>query len=385
VTLEKLRQTRDALSAVTEYKAALHPAEQVVALERRQDGDLSKDLLRLASIQAELDDYDGAEATYLRAIKVLEDAKGIYSPALIAPYHALGRVYNDAGRFDEALVALKQAKWLSKRNRGLFNTEQSALIDDMTTSYVETGKMGEADALQHERLANAIRQFGADAPELVPFYLHLADYYEQSGLCAYARDELKKGLEIADSQFGDASAQSLELRRRLARVELKLTRRNYARDELLAALGKAADVDAAERGKSWAVLGDWAIVDGDPASASDYYSKAYAALQQSEGVDADAFFATPVMIDFDPPVDFYEPKALSKWSWGSIEFAFDVSAFGEASEVRMVSAELSDEDVESDYARRILATHFRPRLEKGRAVASSDISETYKVRRYAED
>jgi tetratricopeptide (TPR) repeat protein len=386
VTLEKLRQTRDALNAVTEYKAALHPAEQIVAeLEQRHNADVSEDLLRLGSIQTELDEYDAAEASYLRAIELLEEQRGIYSPALIAPYHALGRVYNDARRFDDALVALKQAKWLSKRSYGLFNTDQLALIDDMTFAYVETGEMKKADTLQLERLDNAIRLFGAGAPELVPFYLHLADYYARSGLGAHARDELKTGLEISNARFGDASSESLELLRRLTAVELKLTHRSYARDELFAALGKATDVDAVERGKSWAVLGDWAIVDGDPASANAYYSEAYAALQQSKDVDADAFFATPVMLDFNPPVDFYEPEELKQWSWGRIEFAFDIAADGRASDVRMISSAPSDDDIESDYALRILATHFRPKLKKGQPIASSDVSETYKFRHYVED
>ncbi|HEU4617340.1 MAG TPA: tetratricopeptide repeat protein [Gammaproteobacteria bacterium] len=388
-TLDKLRQTRDALSAVTEYKAALHPAEEIVAeLEGRRDADLANDLLHLATIQADLDDYDAAEVSYLRAIKLLEDQKGQYSPALIAPYHALGRAYNDAGRFDDALVALKQAQWLSKRNLGLYNTEQSALIDDMTTAYVQSGRMDDADGLQQGRLENAIRQFGAGAPELVPFYVHLADYYEGSGLLAYARDELKNGLEISKAHFGDASRESLELLGRLTSVELKLTHRKYARDELLAALRKATDdVDPATRGKSWAVLGDWAVVNGDQASASDYYSKAYDALRHSgdAGADADAFFSKPAMIDFDPPDDFYEPQGLRQWTWGTLEFVFDVSATGQASDVRVVSPNADDERIEDDYGHRILATHFRPKLEKGRPVASSDVSETYKVRKYVKD
>ena len=92
------------------------------------------------------------------------------------------------------------------------------------------------------------------------------------------------------------------------------------------------------------------------------------------------------MLDFVPPPDFYAPKKFSLWSWGTIEFGFDVSEFGEVSAVRMVSMQPSDDDgVERDYSRAIRATHFRPALKEGRPVASSDVSEKYKFRHYDRD
>jgi tetratricopeptide (TPR) repeat protein len=386
-SLEQLRQTRDALSVVTEYKAALHPAEQIVAkLEDRGDADISLDLLRLASIQADLKDYDAAEMSYLRAIERLEDQKGQYSPALIGPYHALGRMYNEARRFDEALVALEHARWISRRSHGLFNTEQSEMIDDMTAAYVETGNMEEADRLQTERLENAVRRFGPDAPELVEFYEHLGDYYVRTGSLSYGRGQLKKALEISSARFGDASPDSLRVLRRLTALQLRFGRGSDARDRLLAAVEKATDVGPKERGLCWAVLGDWALVDGDLPAANRYYLDAYYALEKSGEVDGDDFFAAPVMLDFAAPLDFYAPQGRAQWSWGEMELAFDVSSSGQPSGVRMVSVEPSDEDrIVSDYTGRILATHFRPALEEGRPVASLDVSRTYKFRYYDRD
>lgn len=386
-TLEKLRQARDALSTVTEYKAALHPAEQIVSkLEDRGDADISQDLLRLAGIQADLEDYEAAEMSYLRAIEILEDQKSPFSPALIGPYHALGRMYNEARRFDEALVALEHARWISRRSHGLFNPEQSALIDDMTAAHVETGNMEEADRLQKERLENAVRRFGPDAPELVGFYEHLGDYYVRTGSPSYGRAELRKALEISDARFGDASTESLRLLRQLTALQLRLGHRTGSRDRLLAAIDKATDAGPKELGLGWAVLGDWALVEGDQAAASRYYLKAYRALEKSGEVDGDDFFAAPVMLDFAAPLDFYAPQERGQWSWGEMELAFDVSSSGEASGVRMVSVEPGDEDgIVTDYTDRILATHFRPALKEGRRVASLDVSRTYKFRYYDRD
>ncbi|HEX6997215.1 MAG TPA: tetratricopeptide repeat protein [Gammaproteobacteria bacterium] len=393
-TLDGLRQTRDALIGVTDFAAALDLAEQIVAAaEAHHDPNLPDDLLQLAHVQAGLEDYDAAEMTYLRAIDMREDEKGIFDPALIPAYHALGRSYIDARRFEEALTALGHARFLSQRNYGLFNLEQLPLIDDMTRARLESGDTAAAGKLQVERLETAIRHFGADAPELVAFYERLGDfYYRRLGdrygeLPAHfrAHDQYVKALEISSARFGDSSPESLELLRRMTAVEMLFRHRPPARDRLAAALDAAKDIDPKERGLSLAVLGDWAVVRDDQASARRYYGEAYAALREAADVDADRAFATPVVLDFiPPPPDGIEGEGrFFRWSWGTIELEVDVSADGRATDVRTVSMEPRIEDLEREYLERIREAHFRPRLEQGRPVARTDASYTYRFRYYA--
>jgi len=386
-TLRELRETRDALSAVTEFESALRPAEQIVAkLEGRDDLDFSNDLLRLANIQAGLEDYGAAEVTYLRAIEMLEDQQGAYSPALIAAYHALGRTYIDSRLFREALVALERAQWISKRNFGLFDLKQSGVIDDMTLAHLESGDAEDARDLQRERLDNAIKQFGPNSPKLIPFYHHLGDFYDRSGRRVDARTEFRKALEISSAHFGDSSPESLDTLRRLTAVQLHLNHRSHARDQLLAALDKATGIDPKERGLSLAVLGDWSLVTGDQAAANRYYSEAYIALRKSDDADADDFFGTPVMLDFVRPMDdLWRVTDFRPSSWGTIELSFDVLASGQASRVRMVSVEPSIDGIDRAYSRRIREAHFRPRLEEGRPVATSDVRYTHRFRHHGRD
>ena len=395
-SLAPLRRTRDALIAVSELDAALERAAEIVAAaETRGDGGLADDLLQLALIQTSLEEHAAAELNYLRAIELKQHAQGVFSPALIEPLHALGRSYIDSGRFKDALTVLANARSISQRTFGLFNLEQMALIDEMTRAYVEAGDKASAHALQLERLHKAIRHFGADAPELVPFYRHLGDYYYQHLGDLYgnlpsnfrAHDQYWKAFEIASAgERGDASPESLALLRRLTAVEMHIDDRPRAPDRLLAALDHPAGIGAAERGMSFAALGDWATVKGDHASAERYYSAAFGAFGESADLDAEALFATPVMLDFVPPPDGIDAGGpLPLWTWGTLELAIDVSATGQATDVRTVFAEPAGTDLERAYLQRVRKAHFRPSLEKGRPVAMTGVRSTHRFRYYARD
>src|SRR5690606_14519647 len=89
-----LRGARDAFVAAGDFEAALDPARQVVErLESIGDPRLPRDIAQLARIQAELEDFDSAELSYLKAIELVERDEGEFSISLLEPYQGLGRSY----------------------------------------------------------------------------------------------------------------------------------------------------------------------------------------------------------------------------------------------------------------------------------------------------
>ena len=384
--LDTLRQARDSLVAVADYAAALDPAERIVGSEEAQAAaEFSEDLLRLARIEAGLEDFDAAESDYLQAIELLADREGEFSPRLITAYQALGRVYISTRRFDDALTALTQAQDISQRNSGLFNVEQSSLIDDMTLAYLGIGDTIRARDLQLERLENAVRRFGPGDERLIPYYSHLGDYFDRSRLRLSAREQYERALDISTSARGDHDIESLDLLRRLTALDIVLNdlEDGIARDRLAEALEHMPDIDARERGLSLAVLGDWAIAQGDAVAAQSYYADAYAALTEADADAADEFFATPQPLDFVAPLDAVDRGGRSlPWVWGRIELEFDVSATGRASNVTTVSMQPRIDGLENDYRRRLRETHFRPRIEAGRTVARQALRYTHSFRFY---
>jgi tetratricopeptide (TPR) repeat protein len=377
-----LRAARDALTAAADYSGARTPADQVVtALEATPEGPSSDDLMRLARIQSELSEFDEAERNYLRAIAMLETG-GETEPTLIGPYQALGRSYIKARRFPEAIAVLDQARDLSRRNTGLFNVDQSVLIDDLTTANLGLGNTVEARELQVERLDNAVRQFGAGDPRVVPYHAHLGDYLNESRLRVSAREQYAQALAIQEASFGTEDARLLATLRKLAQIDLLLGRDAGARDRLVAVLERNPAADAVERALSLAVLGDCASVAEDTARARQYYVDAFAAAK-SGGADAERLFATPEMIDFIPPLSPVDRGSRSRpYFYGSIVLEFDISVEGRAENVRSVSADPPGV-MDSDYVRRIRETHFRPRLAAGEPARATNVRFTHYFRLYA--
>ena len=135
-------------------------AERIVAAQREQREQLyPADLAALGIIQAELREPDAAIDNLVEAIGIVEDAEGEYSPTLIEYYRGLGRTYIKAAQYQQAIVTLEEAQHISQRHLGLFNVEQAALLDDITTAYLGLGNTTDAQRMQVERLDNAPRTF----------------------------------------------------------------------------------------------------------------------------------------------------------------------------------------------------------------------------------
>lgn len=377
-----LRAARDTLLRAADFTGARQPAEQVVAaLERTPEGPTAADLLNLARIQAEFMEQDAAEINFLRGIELLEVADGEFATTLIAPYQALGRLYINSRRFPEAITALEQAQHISQRNAGLFNVEQSEIIDDITMAHLGAGNTLEARGLQLQRLDNAIRRFGENDPQLIPFHSHLGDYYDQSRLRTSAREQYAKALELQENEYGTDDPRLLPTLRKLVQIDLLLGRGEEAKTRLAETVERSSGAQPSERAASLAVLGDWAIVQQDALAAADYYSRAYAAAGGDAAL-ANELFAEPQMIDFIPPLSAVDRGARRQpYVWGSIVLEFDVSAEGRAADVRTVEAN-PPELMDSAYNRRVRETHFRPKLLAGQPVPTSDVRLTHYFRVY---
>lgn len=384
------RRFRDAMVESRDYNAALKPALDVVAAQAgARDAAYANDVSVLARIQAELGQFDKAEASYLQAIDALQTTEGEFTLSLVSPYRGLGRAYIKAGRYPEAITTLETARTISQRNLGLFNVEQSPLLDDITTAYLGLGDTRKAQDIQLERLDNAVRRYGADDQRVIPFRYVLADYYQRSRELDSARQQYTDVLKTQESQLGPEHPGLLSPLRQLVRIDL-LTSQTQAGDahaRLVSVLQQNPNTDAIERGESLATLGDWAIVANDMTAARDWYKQAWEAFSSKPGFDTAAAFAKPEMIDFIAPLNSVDRGAKSKlpYAWAEIGFDFDVSADGRPQHVHAVRAEgAPPSEFESRYSRRLRETHFRPRLVAGEPVATENVQFTHYFRVYVD-
>lgn len=386
-SLASLRRGRDAFIGVRDFSAALTPAQTVVdAQNDHREPEYPADLAALGLIQGELRDTDKAVTNLVEAIDIVETSEGEYSPTLIEYYRGLGRTYIRSGQYPEAIATLEQAQHISQRHFGLFNVEQSPVLDDITTAYLGLGDTIEARNVQVERLDNAVRRFGAGDPRVFPFRYTLGRYYEQSRLPESAREQYVEVLKAQETRLGESDAALLAPLREVVAMDLLVAQATDAtqRDRLAALVDGNPGADAIERGLSLAALGDWATVAGDAPAARSYYRQAWDALGAK--ADADTVrrqFATPVMLDFIAPLSPVDRNERSRpYTWAEIVLEFDVSADGLPSDVRVVTRDASTTTLQQRYSRRMRETHFRPRVVDGEPVATTNVRSTHYVRRY---
>jgi tetratricopeptide (TPR) repeat protein len=389
-SVPRLRQARDAMIAAQDFDAALKPAQEAVREQQEhEDAEYAADLAALARIQAELRNTDAAEAGYLEAIALVAKSDGEFSPSLIDIYRGLGRTYIRAARYPEAITTLEQAQNISQRNLGLFNVEQSPLLDDLTTAYLGLGDTVEAQRRQLDRLDNAVRRFGSDDPRVIPYRYVLANYYQRSRLPESARSQYEEVLKSQETTRGSSDSALLTPLRQLVKIDLLISQatKPERRDRLAALLEQNQSADPVERGLSLAALGDWASVADDPATARDYYREAWTSLARNADFDVEKYFAEPGMIDFIAPLNPVDRGSKSlPYRWAEIVLTFEVSAEGVPSHVDVLGVpEGADPTpIQSQYSRRLRETHFRPRLLAGNPVATINVRSTHYYRYYVE-
>lgn len=383
--LASLRRTRDAFVLAEDLEAALGPAQELVDRSgSTDDSSHPDDLIRLAAIQAGLDDFEAAELNFLEAIELIKQAEGEFSITLMAPYQALGRMYTRNRQFPEAVTALEQAQHVTQRNLGLFNVTQADLIDDLTTAQLGLGDTLAARELQLQLLENAVRRFGSDSPQTVPFRYRLASYYNQSRMRTAAREQYEQVVATLEAQPESGDEALLPPLRQLLRIEMLLGDKEEARARIVDILDTHPDISASERGKSLAALGDWAIVQEDVPTAVAYYGEAYELLRR-EPAEFEAEFGEPAMLDFIAPLSAVDlGRRSDPYSWGQIVLQFEVFADGRAANVETLAAEPPGV-MDDAYNRRIRETHFRPRMVDGVPQQTTDVRFTHQFRYYVED
>src|SRR5688572_27429583 len=284
--LAGLRRGRDGFIGARDYSAALGPARSIVdAQQTNREPQYAADLMALGLIESELRELDDALDHLVDAITIVEEAEGEYSPTLIEYYRGLGRAYIKSAQYQQAIVTLEQAQHISQRHLGLFNVEQAALLDDITTAYLGLGNTVDARRMQLERLDNAVRRFGLSDPRVIPFRYTLARYYEQSRLPESAREQYEEVLKSQESRLGETDSGVLPPLRELVQLDLLVSQgaATEQHDRLATVLEQSQNATPVDRGLSLALLGDWATVTGDTGAAADYYREAWRTLSAQPG------------------------------------------------------------------------------------------------------
>jgi tetratricopeptide (TPR) repeat protein len=138
-----------------EHAAAVEQARKVVEMAERAEPAAAEELqvavMNLGLAERTAGDYVAAEASYQRAIALIEASGRLTTPRYARAHAGLALTYHDARRYDLAAPAFDRAIALNRRAEGLFNEDQLPLLERQADALTELGRADEA--LQAHRYA----------------------------------------------------------------------------------------------------------------------------------------------------------------------------------------------------------------------------------------
>ena len=369
---------------------------------------------------------------YQNSINELQKAHGVYHDRIGEELTGLGLVYRNLGQYREAIEAFNRSLYIKRINYGLHNLAQIPVLEQIIATNTALSDWEALDRNYQYLYWINRRSFGATDPQLLPVIDRLAIWH----LNAYelASDPIPfKHLLTADSLFYDAAtiieANYGAYDQRLINPLYGIALANYQmalhayrsgdfneirsssrflnhldsmleQKEAIQVLisdayrtGKQAmlrvikihahnpDLPAANHGIALIHLGDWYLLFNRRSTANETYALAYAKLTDS-GMQKDAIdqlLAQPRSLPaLQMSMAYQQQEEDSDDNY--VVARFDVSKTGHARNIEIIEAKPADnESLQRRAKETIRTTRFRPRLEDGQPVETTDVNIRYVI------
>jgi len=396
-----------------EHAAAVEQARKVVELAEQAGTAKSEDLtvavMNLGLAERTAGDYVAAEASYQRAIGLIEASGRLTSPRYARAHTGLALTYYDARRHDLAAPAFDKAIALNRRAEGLFNEEQLPLLGKQADSLTELGRVEEALQAHRYALRLVARRSGERSLPYARELESLGRWYTRARAYDASRATLKRSAELYAALQGPealeligpltgiaenarqwvydpvARAQSAEDAERRAMYHDPVMpgppslSPSTIESEGLRALERAVAIaDSNPDAPPTTVaavrlqLGDWYQAKQAPERALPNYQQAWkSAVQVTENGRplSEALFGAPLLLNFSAPDGWnrYAQRPPEEVQRRDVEVEMTVTAQGRVQDARVV-ADGGDTRLASRGLRAAESGRYRPRLVDGAPV-----------------
>ena len=373
-----------------------------------------------------------AVVRYQNSINELQKAHGVYDDRIGEELTGLGLAYRNLGQYREAIEAFNRSLYIKRINHGLHNLDQIPVLEQIIATNTALYDWEALDRNYQYLYWINRRSFGVTDPRLLPVIDRLAIWH----LNAYelASDPIPfKHLLTAESLFYDAvtiiEANYGAYDQRLINPLYGIALANYQmalhayssgdfneirsssrylnhldsmleQEEAIQILisdcyraGKQAmlkvieihahnpDLPAANHGIALIHLGDWYLLFNRRSTANETYALAYAKLTDS-GMQKDAIdqlLAQPRSLPaLQMSMAYQQQEEDSDDNY--VVARFDVSKTGHARNIEIIEAKPADnESLQRRAKETIRTTRFRPRLEDGQPVETTDVNIRYVI------
>lgn len=353
-------------------------------------------LTRVGTIQRQADRLDEAEATLLGAIDLAQQLEGRFSERQLGAVFELGRVYADMDEHMLAVATFTEAQGLSRRLLGLMNLRQLDMLEEMTVSLRALEAWEEADSRALEAFQIAERNFGPDAPELLPAMYRLALWYRYSGRLEEERLLYVRAIRLLEADGGSEDPRIIEPLRGLAKSMQYAASFMEPRGNMPTPMGYPSAEQALNRALAIARmqeraaphlealllidLGDWNMAVTRRNAAVSHYTDAWQRLADAEDGEAlrERWFARPAAVTSPQPswLGVRPRGAEPGLEDGRVVASYTVNDQGRAEDIVII--ESHPPGLKDTTVRRTLRSHrFRPRFEGGEPVGTADQTYTF--------
>ena len=406
------------------------PADAIASKSQLPDPATQADALTASATDTEA--LQRAVEQYKNSINDMQKTHGVYAERLDEELTGLGMVYKNLGQFPEALAAFNRALHINRVNHGLHSLDQLAILEQIIATNTALSDWTALDQNYQYLYWINRRSNGATDPHLLAVIDRLARWHLNAYTLATDPQPFNH-LMSANALFLDAAA-IIETNygpydQRLINPLYGITIANYqmafhaynssgfegfyssfrnfddtnsmleeemAIQDLISdayRTGKQAmlrvidiqthnpDAQAIDHGIAMIQLGDWYLLFNQSNSARQSYAMAYTRLNES-GMQKDEInklFEQPRSLpSFQMPVASQQVKTKEGSADNYVLVKFDVSKNGKTSNIEIVEAQpADDESIQRRAKETIRDTRFRPRLEDGQPVATTDINIRY--------
>lgn len=181
-----------------DYRKALRNYAAAVALAPD-----NPDYLLLAGWMAwTMGDYQWAEK-WLKQLVAIREQDGKEDAELADAINYLALVYEDQGRYDEALSLCKRSLEIRKQKLGKKHPDTAESMNNLATLYKSLGRYEESEPLHKYALEIREQKFGKEHPEVAQSLNNLGVLYESQGRYDEAELLHKRSLEIKEKTLGN--------------------------------------------------------------------------------------------------------------------------------------------------------------------------------------
>ncbi|HQR48224.1 MAG TPA: tetratricopeptide repeat protein, partial [Steroidobacteraceae bacterium] len=409
-----VRQLLDA----KQYDAAVAQARQQLAAAEQQPGPggdyLQVALMNLALAQYFDEDYLGAEDSYLRVIKLIEDSGRRTTARLARAQAGLATTYYAGKRYDLAAARYEQAIALVRREQGLFTEEQLPYLEKYASALTELDRVSDALKVRRYILRTVERKYGASSVQYAQALESAGRWLMHVGSYDAARTALRQSIGIIEGQKGENAGEligPLTALGECARLQLldpssmapspdqpprpmfgeslpmvttAMSATSVTSDgqrSLERAVAIATQLDPpspAQVADTRTLLGDWYQSRQLPDKAAANYELAWRAAGTATVAGrqlTDLLFGKPVLIAYVPPTAAtrFASRSPDEVVVRNVEVRFTVTSRGRVADAKVLE-DAGDPSHGTSVQRALQTAIYRPRFENGVAVDTPGVT-----------